>query len=629
MPSDYCVLTLSFVDSDNEIGRMQISAETDVYTSSTPMGMVPKCVISELSHGIQYIDDVKDVDGISPIQVYTGPDSIPSPVLLLENTVYEMEVSGAFDSSFDYLKENSGEISLRRLRYTGADGEGVYILQFRGYVGKGCFDVTFGEKRFEIPFEVRSRKIGYLTDYPSMLSDIAEFSTALLMSVRSPLHTCYDLSDHGRETVYEDFLVLDFIFSKLDFEGMYRYVKDNRHSELVNHTDSVPAGIASDIDPADLAFLVYGDNLVPMDAGPIAGMYAPAEVSERSWEDSFDTPENRVVKDLVLTMGAMVRSLLAIGNAATSDYVTSRLFEMSECLDAIASDQWLMDIGDLRMIPYNSTVLQSKFGYSELFHMYQILGLGAAFRQDDAEDLLSGQNKKVHAVYEYWCYTRLYSCLSEMSDDVPVLPTRMSCGKWAMTIGRKTTFHIPMANSRLEVDLYYNANFSESSLDFRSYSVRLRPDFTLKVRSSSARNRTFIVNFDAKYKAKPLVEDDVDVEADEVGMDSWEYDICKMHTYRDALIHSCGSYVLFPGNNYSIFKKPWDQRRWDLRDRSFIPSVGAIPLVPGDGRDNQLHETIIQIFEKIAEISEGSIDVEDLRDYLFRGQSFTFSVKNE
>lgn len=108
MPSDYCVLTLSFVDSDNEIGRMQISAETDVYTSSAPMGMVPKCVISELSHGIQYIDNVKDVDGISPIQVYTGPDSIPSPVLLLENTVYEMEVSGAFDSSFDYLKENSG-----------------------------------------------------------------------------------------------------------------------------------------------------------------------------------------------------------------------------------------------------------------------------------------------------------------------------------------------------------------------------------------------------------------------------------------------------------------------------------------------------------------------------------------
>ena len=617
MSSDYCVLVLSFADGGNETGRMQISAETDVSVDSVLVDTVPKCVVSELSHGIQYIDDVEDVDGISPIQVYTGPDNAPSPVLLLENTVYEMEISGVFDSSFDYLRENSGEISLRRLRYTGAEGEEVYILQFRGYVGKGYFDVTFGGKRFEIPFEVRSRKIGYLTDYPSMLSDIAEFSTALLMSVRSPLHTCYDLSDHGRETVYEDFLVLDYIFSKLDFEGMYRYVKDNRHSELVNCTDPVPAGIASDIDPSDLVHLVYGDNLVPMDDGPIAGMYAPAEVSERSWEDSFDTQENRVVKDLVLTMGAMVRSLLASGSAMKSDYVTSRLFEMSECLDAISSDQWLMDVGDLRMIPYDSTVLQSRFGYSELFHMYQILGLGAIFRQNDAEDILSGQNKKIYAVYEYWCYTRLYRCLSEMSDDVPVLPTRTSCGKWAMTIGRKATFCIPMADSRLEVDLYYNANFSEFLSDFRSYSVRLRPDFTLRVRSSSAADRTFIVNFDAKYKAKPLVEDDVDVEADEVGMDSWEYDICKMHTYRDALIHCCGSYVLFPGNTYSIFKKPWDQRHWDFRDMYFIPSVGAIPLVPGDGRDIQLHETIVQIFEKIAEISEGSIYIDDLRDFLF------------
>lgn len=617
MSSDYCVLALSFADGDDEVGRIQISAEAEDPTDSDPLGAVPGYVITDLSHGIRYIDDVGEVDDISPIQVYAGTDCSLAPILLLENTVYEIEISGMFDSSFDYLRENSGEISLRRLRFAGAHGEGVYILQFRSYVGKGYLDVTVGGKRLVIPFEVRSRKIGYLTDYPLMLSDIAEFSTALLMSVRSPLHTCYDLSDHGRETVYEDFLVLDYIFSKLDFEGMYRYVKDNRHSELTSRIDSVPAGIASDIDPADLAHLVCGDNLVPMDDGPVAGMYAPAEVSEMSWEDSFDTPENRVVKDLVLTMDAMVRSPLATGEASRSDYVTSRLSEMSECLDAIAGDQWLKDVGDLRMIPYDSTVLQSRFGYSDLFRMYQMLGLGASFRQDDAENILSGQNKKMHAVYEYWCYTRLYRCLSEMSDDVPKFPMRVSGGRWAITIGGKATFRIPMADSRLVVDLYYNESFSDSSSDFRSYSVRLKPDFTLRVRSSSAPDRTFIVNFDAKYKAKSLVEDNLDVEADDVGMDSWEYDICKMHTYRDALIHSCGSYVLFPGDRYSIFRKPWDQRSWDFRDRSFIPSVGAIPLVPGDGRDRQLHEAMVQILGRIAEISEGSIDVDDLRDYLF------------
>ncbi|MBQ8373568.1 MAG: hypothetical protein IJX35_04560, partial [Candidatus Methanomethylophilaceae archaeon] len=63
---------------------------------------------------------------------------------------------------------------------------------------------------------------------------------------------------------------------------------------------------------------------------------------------------------------------------------------------------------DLGVIPFSSTVLQSRAGYSELFSIYQIVGLGVMFRQDDLEDLLRGQNNRVYQVYEYWCYTRLY-----------------------------------------------------------------------------------------------------------------------------------------------------------------------------------------------------------------------------
>lgn len=617
MSSDSSVLILSFLDDGAEMGRMSLSVSGGSLTDFAVPEKLPAFVRADLSEGVMFVDDLSEVDSETPFQVYTGCDSSLSSILLLENTVYEISLASESESSFDYLRENSGEISLRKLHFQGEGGEELYILQFRSYVGKGYFDITVGGKRLEIPFEVRSRKIGYLTDYPQMLSDIAEFSASLLMSVRSPLHTCYDLSDHGSGAAYEDFIVLDYLFSKLDLAGMYRFVRENRQTELVSFTERMPAGVVADVDPSDLSSLVSGDNLEAMDGGPIAGSFVPSEVPERIWEDSLDTPENRMVKDLVLTVENMVRSLLKSDQSSESDYVRTRLLEMCELSDAMARDQWLADVGELDVVPYDSNVLQSRYGYADLFRMYQILGLGAAFRQDDAESILSGQNKKLHLVYEYWCYTRLFKCLSGMSDEVPSLPMGSDNGKWTISIhNNKTRFRNFVNGSELFVDLYYNRGFSAVSEGFRSYSVKLRPDFTLVVRPTPSQERLFIVNFDAKYRFKPL-SDDVDVESDDVGADSWEYDICKMHTYRDALIHSCGSYVLYPGSRYKVYKKPWDQMKWDLRDESYIPSVGAIPLIPGDGEMSELNSAMSQILEKIVDISESDPQVGDIRNYLF------------
>lgn len=617
MSSEYSVLTLSFLEDGIERGSLQISVRGCPDLEHRPIGHVPEYVVPGLSEGVMYVDNQSDVDGDIPLQVYTGDDGILSPVLLLENVTYEVSLKAECESSFDYLRAHSGEISLMKLRFNGMRGEEIYVLQFRSYVGKGYLDITVGGRRLEIPFEVRSRKIGYLTDYPQMLSDIAEFSASLLMNVRSPLHTCYDISDHGSGTAYEDFLILDYLFTKLDLIGAYSYVRENRQTELVSDTESVPAGLAADVDPSDLESLISGDNLVSMESGPIAGLFAPLEVSERFWTDCLDTPENRLVKDLVLTVDRMVRSLLVSGQSAGSDYVKTRLSEMSEFLDGVVRDQWLKDVGELTSVPYDSTILQNRHGYSDLFHMYQILGLGAAFRQDDAEDILSGQNKKLHTVYEYWCYTRLFLCLSKMSDEVPEPPMGNPGGRWTISIrGKKSRFSIPVGNSRLTVDLFYNRDFSSRSPDFRSYSVRLRPDFTLLVSSSSSPGRMFLVNFDAKYRVKPLTED-IDVESDDVSSDSWEYDICKMHTYRDALIHSCGSYVLFPGSKLSIYNKPWDQREWDSKNDSLIPSVGAIPLIPGDSKMLSLSETLTEVLMKIVDISENDGCIGDISNYLF------------
>ena len=618
MPSEFCTLVLSFIDDGVENGRIRISTESEQLESEPIPEVIPECVMPDDSRGIMYVDDIGRIDGVTPIQVFTGDNDNLSPILLLENTPYQIAVSGEAESVFDYLHENSGEISLNRLNFKSEMGEDIYLLKFEGYVGKGYFDMASDDRVVKIPFEVRSRKLGYLTDYPLMLSDIAEFSTTLLMNARSPLHTHYDVSDLYVSMAYEDFLVLDYLFSKLDLPGMYRYVRENRHTELISHSEHVLAGLAADVDPSDITSIVCGDNLVPFDGGPTLGAYAPETIYERRCEDSFDTPENRMVRDLILSTDGMIKNLLSSEYASRSDYVVNRLLEMREFTVNALKDQWLNEIGEMRMIPYDSMVLQNRFGYADLFQMYQMLGLGTAFKQEDAENILSGHNKKLHTVYEYWCYTRLYRCLSNMSEDTPKFPLDVTENRWSIDIRReKTTFRIRLEENVLDVDLYYNRNFSEGSEQFRSYSVRLRPDFTLRVVSSSEPERAYIVNFDAKYKAKPLSDENIDVETGKVDTDSWEYDICKMHTYRDALIHSCGSYVLFPGTKSRIYRKPWDQKNWDDRNSSFIPSVGAIPLVPGDNKNMELNSAMMQILRKISDMSSGRIPSNDIRDYLF------------
>ena len=205
MPSDYCVLTLSFREGDEELSRLRISADSDHISDRSAPDNVPEYVIAEDSLGVNYIDEFSEIDGITSIQVYTGTEQKISPILLLENITYELALGGEVESAFDYLRENDKDLSLRKLHFKGKDGEDIYTLNFHGYAGKGFLDVTCRGRRIEIPIEVRSRKIGYLTDYPRMLSDIAEFSTVLLLTTKSPLHTCYEASEHPETSAYEDF----------------------------------------------------------------------------------------------------------------------------------------------------------------------------------------------------------------------------------------------------------------------------------------------------------------------------------------------------------------------------------------------------------------------------------------
>lgn len=612
MTESESILQLRFTDHRGCSAEMTLATSSELPTIAGLTGFLPDYISHDGTVNVPCVSEKLSIDGSTPIMIYTGDDKGISPILLLEETEYEVMLHGDVDSAFDYLIENSGEIALRRMHLHRSPDERMYTLSFHGYVGKGWFDVTVGGIEVRIPFEVRSKKIDYLWDYPIMLADISEFSASLLMGINSPLYGEFGLGEVRNDTLYEDFMLLDHIFGRRDLIGVYNLACSNRHSEMRTVSEMVPAGMAWDVDPSDLSLMTSSDNLVPLDGGPIGGAYAPIEVSERNCIDDLDTPENRVVKDLIITVQRMVHQLISNPLSNGSSYIHNRLAEMRSEIDVMASDPWLDEVGDLVMIPFGSTVLQSRAGYSDLFSIYQMIGLGVMFRQDDLEDLLRGQNNRVYQVYEYWCYTRLYRSLYEMSDNKPRFPLDRIDGRWTMSIrrGNSVEFSIPMYDRRIEVTLYYNRKFDQRDGRFRSYSIEFRPDFTLMIRTDPDPGNSFIINFDAKYKAKPDDGGDPGSDDSEIDPDCWEFDIYKMHTYRDALLHSFGSYILYPSRKGVMYPKPLRDDDWNRRDSLVIPSVGAVPLIPGEARDEDLDEVLRSVLYEISGICVGETDMD-------------------
>ena len=171
-------------------------------------------------------------------------------------------------------------------------------------------------------------------------------------------------------------------------------------------------------------------------------------------------------------------------------------------------------------------------------------------------------------------------------------------------------FSIPVHEHRAEVTLHYNKTFNQNVKGFRSYSIEFRPDFTLVIRTDSAPGNRFIINFDAKYKAKPDDGFDPDQDVHDMDPDCWELDIYKMHTYRDALLHSFGSYILYPGRRGVMYPKPLRDEDWNRRDSFIIPSVGAVPLIPGETRDDDLDEVLRSVLFEIVGICIGETDLD-------------------
>ena len=522
---------------------------------------------------------VYEYDNRTPIQFFKNSENNVN-IMLLEEHKYNL----SFEPDMDHL-----DIFHSLLKFTDEVLEifpDTYngFLSFGSYVGKSYLDIYKDKKPiFKIPFEVRSRKIDYATEYAAMIGDLSKHAQGLLYESKSPLFQSFELDNLQNKSSYEDFMLLEYLFKDENLPSTIEYLSRNLYSALTSTVEEVPTSFASNINPNDLIDVFSNsDNLTKTDDEVWQERtkgHIPLKINETKYIDDIDVPENRFYKNFLESIENLINELL---KKSHEGYIHDQLLIYKESISAYLSQRYFKDISMMDYVPLNSQLLQKKEGYRDILQYYLMFELGFRLKWDEIANEFKGNEKKLFELYEYWSYFELLEVMKDLSDTAIDFNDIFSVGVDRMTISLKEgivkRFNLNFNERSIVADLLYNKTFNRSRYSsYNSYSVDLRPDYSLIIHIGEERH---IIHFDAKYKLNIYDES------------FKNQDIVKMHAYKDAIEDTIGAYVLYPGEKNRIYYENNDFK---------LESVGAFPLSPGENKHDRevLKEFIVSMINKL------------------------------
>lgn len=602
----------------NEIGTLTVSSIDFKGDSKSNIN---------ISHLItlENIPVVEEVDNITPIQYCPDIGANFANLMFLEETEYQVlfeskDAKASYDVLYSLTKINDNHF--KPFRFSLGDNKTYKIagtLNFRSYVGKSFFDVRKDDVGSnKIPIEVRSKKIDYFNQYSAMIADLSQHALSLIFEVNSPLYQEFELDYRKKETYYEDFMFLEYLFRQDNLPSIFEYLSKNLHSQLKNHIETVPLSFASNVNQNTLKNIVSKpNNLFKSDADfqivdKLNG-YIPQYMEQTKHEDVIDIPENRFFKYFLQLIQNLIEKLL---ESSKEGYINDKLLLFSDEIGYFLSAKFFNHISAMDYVPFNSQILQKKEGYREIFQYFLMLEFSFRLSWDEISNQFKGFEKKLSELYEYWCYFRLLKVLNNLSINKINFEDVFEINKDNWSIGIKKgvkslkKFKLNLYDHDIDIKLFYNLRFSDNS-QYRSYSLAFKPDYTLLVEIGEHTN---YIHFDAKYRSELEIANfyntigkDLDKEIDERdSLEEKDYvfkdgDIYKMHTYKDSILKTEGSYVLYPGNRTKQF----------FETDTVIPSVGAFSLTPGNEEfdEDELEKFIREVLKTLL-FNHGLIELE-------------------
>ncbi len=452
--------------------------------------------------------------------------------------------------------------------------------------------------------DVRSLKLDYRTEYRGMLQRLSEELADLVVDARSSAKVGFRSS--FEERAEEGWLQIQLellrnVLDSRDFSAALHRILSFPHERLSSVNDSYPTARPLKLTQAALRQLTTGNpRLIVPATHPLRINLGFDKIAQRVSMPrkirNIDTPENRFVKFALSEFRSFLAHAQNVFEACAGWEASAA---MSRRLMALV-ENWLgrsmfREVGDIKIVPLGSPVLQRKAGYREILRLWLRFRTAAELSWEGGEELFHAGQRDVASLYEYWLFFELleWFCrrcrggsrppveelIEGLEDGSPKLRLRkrMEIGPFAgMIVGPSRRLNALFAyNRRFEVTRHRHEG--------GSWTRRLHPDYTLTfwpegLSEPEAERLELLVHvhFDAKYRVEDIEglfggeSEDAD---EELEGNYKRQDLLKMHAYRDAIKRSQGAYVLYPGRS-----KP------DLFTgfHEILPGLGAFGIAPDE-----------------------------------------------
>lgn len=319
-------------------------------------------------------------------------------------------------------------------------------------------------------------------------------------------------------------------------------------------------------------------------------------------QKTIDTKENRFVKYTVTQIGKRLAAVLKelrdkYENQLMGDEL-EWLNSKGERLENILHHRIWRQIGEFGGFRQESSVLQKRTGYSQIYRLWYILQSGLGFFEGSNEIGV----RPIWELYELWCFLKMkqlvLSCLEiDMSDPLQAIlveenPKTMLSPFSDSTVEHKVTYHNRFNND--VVELCYQHTYNRRSGEVHTATTEQRPDIVLNIQKADGFVLTYL--YDAKYRV--LDDNNKEVFNLEEDYDISDYPppdaLNQMHRYRDAIYYGSdrykhtakeviGGYILFPGR----YRKEDGGKQPYYVDSIQNVNIGAFPLLPNSEQPDE------------------------------------------
>ncbi|WDE97533.1 DUF2357 domain-containing protein [Lentisphaera profundi] len=466
--------------------------------------------------------------------------------------------------------------------------------------------------------DVQSTKIDYQTEYQTMLGDITEYCTDLLVQLDSPVEQSYNPDDCNDEaTLVQRLYFLKSLVGSDDFCDAVHRVISNPNTRWMEELRERPLASCSRLGRFEMRQVASARRRQHVPAGhSLQSLGSLPEVIEvRDKRDSVDTQENRFIKHALtvfsLTLEDILSKLESLQKKNESlryPGLTEEVHSLLNYFEEVLSEGFFKEVERPQVLALSSSVLQNKEGYRQILRAWLQFDLAARLSWSGGEDVYGddeykGGKRDVATLYEYWGFFKLLDVVCHVFKlEKPATETFLEEGNHSLTMKLKQGKQLDIGGTfnkqgrALNIRFSFNRTFSGAKAypHGGSWTKQMRPDYTLSLwpqglkeskhdrGENEAEFQELIshIHFDAKYKVD-FLKDAFGQSSDEEALNQEKKeqregtykraDLLKMHAYRDAIRRTAGAYILYPGTDDT---KPMQGYH------ELLPGLGAFPLRP-------------------------------------------------